>query len=72
MFFDLWDFPGGSEDKESSCNAGDQGLIPESERSLEERNGKTLQYSCLENSTGSGTWQATVHGFAKSLTRLND
>ena len=25
MFFDLWDFPGGSKDKESSCNAGDQG-----------------------------------------------
>jgi len=29
------DFPGGSDSKESVCNAGDQGLIPGSGRSLE-------------------------------------
>ena len=69
MFFDLWDIPG---DKESSCNAGDQSLIPGSERSLEERNGNPLQYSCLKNSMDSGTWQATAHGFTKSLTQLNE
>ena len=27
-------FPGSSDDKESACNAGDQGSIPESGRSL--------------------------------------
>ena len=30
-----------------------------------ERNGKPLQYSCLENSMDRGPWQATVHGVAK-------
>ena len=29
-------FPGGSDGKESACNAGDQGLRPGLERSLEE------------------------------------
>ena len=50
------DFPGGSDSKVSGCNAGDQGSIPESERSLEEGNGYPLQYSCLENSTDRGAW----------------
>ena len=44
------DFPGGSEGKESACNAGDQDSIPESGRSPGEENGNPLQYSCLENS----------------------
>ena len=43
-------FPGGSDDKESACNAGDLGLIPGSEKSPGEGNGNPLQYSCLENS----------------------
>ena len=30
------------------------------------RNGKPLQYSCLENPMEKGAWQATVHGVAKS------
>ena len=34
---------------ESSCNAGDAGLIPESGRSPREGNGYPLQYSCLGN-----------------------
>ena len=29
-------FPGGSDGKESACNAGDTGLIPQSGRSPEE------------------------------------
>ena len=33
-----------------------------------EGNGSPLQYSCLENSMDRGTWQAIVHGFAKSPT----
>ena len=36
------------------------------------RNGNLLQYSCLENSTGRGAWQAIVHGVAKSRTQLSD
>ena len=41
--------PGGSDDRESACNAGDQGLIPGSGRPPGKGNGTSLQYSCLEN-----------------------
>ena len=47
-------------------DSGDTGLIPGSERSPGGGNGNSLQYSCLENSMDSETWQATVHGVAKS------
>ena len=40
--------------KESTCNAGDLGLIPRSGRSPAERNGYSLQDSCLENSMDRG------------------
>ena len=53
-------------DKESACNAGDAGSIPESGRSPGEGNGNPLQYSYLENSMGRGALQATVHGVAKN------
>ena len=58
--------PGGSDGKESACNAGDLGLILGLGRSPGEGHGHPLQYSCLGNSTDRGTWQATVHGVAKS------
>ena len=61
-------FPGGSDSKESPCNAEDLGSIPGSGRSPEERNGNLLQYSCLENSTDRGAWQAIVRGVAESQT----
>ena len=48
--------------KESACNAGDMGLIPDSGRSPKGGNGNPLQYSCLENSMERGAWWATVHG----------
>ena len=57
---------GGSDGKESACNAGDASSIPESGRSSEEGNGYLLQYSGLENSMHRGTWQAIVHGIAES------
>ena len=41
-------------------------------RSPREGNGHPLQYSCLENPTDGGAWQATVHGVTKSGTRLTD
>ena len=65
-------FPGGSEVKASACNTGGLGLIPGLGRSPGEGNGIPLQYSCLENPMDGGAWWATVHGVAKSRTRLND
>ena len=47
-------FPGGSDDKESACHAGDLGSILGSGRSPGEGNGNLLQYCCLENSMDSG------------------
>ena len=64
-------FPGGSDSKESACNAGDLGLIPGLGRSPEEGNDNPLQYSCLENPMDRGAWWATVGGVAKSQTRLS-
>ena len=65
-------FRGGSDSKESACSAGDLGSIPGLGRSPAEGNGNPLQYSCLENSMDRGAWWATVHGVAKSWTRLNN
>ena len=39
-------FPGGSEGKESACNAGDLGSIPGLGRSPGGEPGNPLQYSC--------------------------
>ena len=72
LHFCYWGFPGGSEVKASACNAGDLGSIPGSGRSPGEGNGKPLQYSCLENPMDGGAWWATVHGVAKSQTRLSN
>ena len=47
-------------------------MIPGSGRSSGEGSGNPLQYSCLENSMDGGAWWATVHGVAKSWTRLSD
>ena len=58
-------FPGGSDRKESACNAGDVGLIPGSGRSPGGGRGNPLQYSCLGNSMDRGAWRGTVHGVTK-------
>ena len=63
-----WGFPGSSDGKESACNAGDAGSIPESGRSLGAGTGNSLQSSCLENPMDRGIWWATVHRVAKSQT----
>ena len=60
------------EVKNPPANAGDVGLIPGPGRSPGEGNDNPLQYSCLENSTDRGGWQATIHGAIKSWTRLSD
>ena len=58
--------------KESVCNAGDAVLILGLGRSPGEGNGNPLQYSCLENPTDRGAFQATVRRVAESQTRLSD
>ena len=55
-------FPGGSDGKESACNAGDPGPVPGLGRSPGEENGNALQYSWLENPMDGGAWQGTIHG----------
>ena len=65
-------FPGGSDDNESTCNAGEVGSIPGSVRSPGEGNGSPLLYFCLENPIDRGTWLATVNGVTKTQPRLSD
>ena len=60
-------FPRGSAGKESACSAGNLGSIPGLGRSPGEGKGYPLQYSGLESSMN-----CTVHGVAKSQTRLSD
>jgi len=43
-----WEFPGGSDGKESSCSIGHLGSILGSRRSAGEGNGNPLQCSCLK------------------------
>ena len=58
-------FPSGAVIKNPPANAGDTNSIPG------EENGKSLQYSCLENSVDREAWWATVHGVTKSQTWLS-
>ena len=60
-------FPDSSAGKESTCNAGDLGLIPGLGRCPGEGKGYPFQYSGLENSL-----DCTVHGVTKSWTQLCD
>ena len=60
----LLGFPHSSVRKESTCSAGDPGLIPGSANSAGEGHGNPLQYSCLDNPTDRGAWRATVHEVA--------
>ena len=50
----------------------DAGSIPGWGRSHGGGHGRLLQYSCLEHPTDRGAWRATVHGVAKSRTRLSN
>ena len=51
------DFPGGSDSKDSACNAGDPDSIPGLGRFPGEGSGHPLWYSCLENSMDREFWQ---------------
>ena len=66
-------FLGGSDGKESACNAGDLGSIPGLGRSPRGGHGNPLQYSCLENPHGQKSLAGyTVQGVGKSQTRLSN
>ena len=55
-------FPGGSEVKASTWNAGDPGFDPWVGKIPGEGNGTPLQYSCLENPMEGGAWWASPWG----------
>ena len=51
-------FPGGLDSKEAACSAGGLGLILGLGKSLRERHGYPLRYSCLKYSMDKGAWWA--------------
>ena len=55
-------FPGGSDGKESACNAGDPSSIPGSGKSPGWREWQPIPVLLLWESMDRGAWQATVHG----------
>ena len=59
-------FPGGSDSKESTCNAGDLGSVPGLGRSPGGAHGNPLQYSCLENPHGQRSLAGVVPGVSES------
>ena len=65
-------FPGGAVVKNPPASAGDEGLIPGSERSTGGEHGNPLQYFCLENPMDRGALWATVHGVEKRQILLRD
>ena len=64
--------PGGSDGKESACNAGDPESVPGSGKFCGQGKGNKLQCSCLENSMYREAWQATVHGVTRGWAQLSD
>ena len=60
-------FPGGSDAKESTCNTGNLGSIPELGKSLGGGHGYPIQYSCLENPHGQRSLAGYSPAAAKSL-----
>ena len=65
--FYVMGYPHGSVINNYPPSAGDAGSISGSGRSPGEGNDNPLQYSCLENPTDRGTWQAAVHRVEKEL-----
>ena len=65
-------FPGGSDGKESTCNAGDAVSIPGSGRASGEGNGYPLQCSCLENPRDAGAWWAAVRLWGRTESDMTE
>ena len=66
----VWEESGGSDGKESSCNAGDPGSVPRLGRSPVDGKSCPLQVSGLENSEGPGGLQPWVHKDSDSTEQL--
>ena len=64
-------FPGGSDSKESACNAGNLSLIPGFVRSPGEGNGNPLQYSCLERQKSLAGYSSWGHKQLDTAERLH-
>ena len=64
----IWGFPGGSDSKESACNAGDLGSVPILERFLGDGNDNPLQYPGLKNSME--TWN--LEGYSQWSCKESD
>ena len=72
-------FSGGSDSKESACNAGDLGSIPGFRRTPGEGNGYPLQYSCLtaefhgeRSLSGYSAWDGKESDMTEQLTQQLD
>ena len=64
-------FPGGSDGKESACNAGDPGSIPGSKDTLEKgMANRLLQYSCMESSMDRGVYSPWGHKWSDRTEQL--
>ena len=57
-------FPGGSDGKESACNAKDPDSIPGLKTSPKDGNGSWQQFSCPDNPVNRGAWKATILGYS--------
>ena len=65
-------FPGDSDGKETTYNAGDLGSIPGLGTSPVGWHDNPLQYSCLENPHDQRSLEGYIHGIAKSQIQLSD
>ena len=73
--FKAWGFLGGTVVKNPPTNVEEAGLVSGLGRSPAGGNGNLFQYSCLGNPVdrgARGTWQATVHGVTKNLSRMRN
>ena len=68
FYLQIRGFSGGSDDKESACNAGDLNFDPWVRKIPWRGNDSPLQYSCLENPMDRGALRATVREVTKSWT----
>ena len=72
LFMKQKGFAGGSSGKESACQAGNVGSMPELGRSPGLRNGNPLPWEILGIPMDRGVWRDTVHGATKSRTQLSN
>ena len=65
-------FPGGAEGKQSACSAGDLSLVTGLGRLPGRGHGNHSSILAWRIPMDRGSWWATVHGVAKSQTRLTN